>query len=601
MTYDELNAFILNYLDNDITGRAIILTGEWGSGKSYYVKNTLKPFLEEKKHKCAIVSLYGLTSVSEISKAIYIELRTIKKETESEVGNTAKVVGKIVGKTIINGLISKIGVDIGDISDADIQKVYDSIDLSGKLIVLEDIERTQIDIIELLGYINNMCENDGVKVLLVANEEELIQFHIEEEKNTTEYGIEKTSYKKIYDEKSARYLKAKEKTISDTLHFQCNYIQTIESIIDSFESPDLQQAKEYLKNYKTNKIYGVTIANFREFIVACQKACDIFNCMKKNDINANDEFKKCVSVGLVMYLQKRIVDNELPFKSKTSFDSDLSDCIFYPLMRFCYDYYNEQILDPMVVRKSIEEYSEYLIYINKTSYNDVDLRIIYDIYTNFEKDINSAIDNIYIRLSDINDISLNHYDRIINSLLILKYDAEFNNEKIDLIIERIILNLKGRGERIVKNRLFTSTVLIESSEGKQKFEEIKKAVFESLEYSDRSNDILDANDYPKIIHMIYNNTLWKSNPNELMEMLPLDRLIEFIRYYSPDTMDCLRYIFNCVNYRNLKNEYLSLIENFKTRLEEILKQESSKLDRIQKLQLRWTCKTINDKLNEYNN
>ena len=173
MTYDDMNSFILNYLKNDITGRAIMLTGEWGSGKSYYVKNTLKPFLEDNdngKHKCVIVSLYGLSDTSEISKAIYMELRTIKKSFSSEAANTAKAVGKIIGKTVFNGLVSKIGFDIGGISDDDLKKIYESIDLTDKLIVLEDIERTQIDIIELLGYINNMCENDGVKVLLVTNE-----------------------------------------------------------------------------------------------------------------------------------------------------------------------------------------------------------------------------------------------------------------------------------------------------------------------------------------------------------------------------------------------------------------------------------------------
>lgn len=93
MTYDDMNSFILNYLKNDITGRAIMLTGEWGSGKSYYVKNTLKPFLEDKdngKHKCVIVSLYGLSDTSEISKAIYMELRTIKKSFSSEAANTAR-------------------------------------------------------------------------------------------------------------------------------------------------------------------------------------------------------------------------------------------------------------------------------------------------------------------------------------------------------------------------------------------------------------------------------------------------------------------------------------------------------------------------------
>ncbi len=46
MTYQELNEFILAYLANDITGRAIMLTSEWGTGKSYYVKNVLKPFID---------------------------------------------------------------------------------------------------------------------------------------------------------------------------------------------------------------------------------------------------------------------------------------------------------------------------------------------------------------------------------------------------------------------------------------------------------------------------------------------------------------------------------------------------------------------------
>ena len=128
MTYSEINAFILNYLKNDITGGAIMLTGEWGSGKSYYVKNELKPFIEKKgndkvKHKCVIVSLYGLSDTFEISKAIYTELRTIIKSPSTEAGNSAKAVGKIIGKTIFNGLVSKIGFNIGSIEDKDFQEI----------------------------------------------------------------------------------------------------------------------------------------------------------------------------------------------------------------------------------------------------------------------------------------------------------------------------------------------------------------------------------------------------------------------------------------------------------------------------------------------
>ena len=211
MTYDEMNAFILNYIKNDITGRAIMLTGKWGSGKSYYVKNNLKPFLENKdngKHKCVIVSLYGLSDISEISRAIYMELRSFKFKKKNEVLTTAGVAISIVPKTIFNAMTNHRGYDMGQVSDNQLQKVYDSINLNGKLLVLEDIERTQIDIIELLGYINNMCENDGVKVLLVTNESELLHYHIEES-IITEYGKEKTVSKKVYSEKAQKYIKAR--------------------------------------------------------------------------------------------------------------------------------------------------------------------------------------------------------------------------------------------------------------------------------------------------------------------------------------------------------------------------------------------------------
>ena len=141
MTYDEMNSFILNYLKNDITGRAIMLTGEWGTGKSYYVKESLKPFLEGERKKCAIVSLYGLSDVSEISKALFFELHPIIKKA-TPVGGVAKA----VSKTVLNALSNKIGFDLEDPSEEVIQNLYESLNLSDTLVILEDVERTQIDI-----------------------------------------------------------------------------------------------------------------------------------------------------------------------------------------------------------------------------------------------------------------------------------------------------------------------------------------------------------------------------------------------------------------------------------------------------------------------
>lgn len=63
MTYQNLNQYILHYLTEDKTKSAIMLTAPWGSGKSFYIQNELKPFLEKEEngsHKCLVVSLYGL-------------------------------------------------------------------------------------------------------------------------------------------------------------------------------------------------------------------------------------------------------------------------------------------------------------------------------------------------------------------------------------------------------------------------------------------------------------------------------------------------------------------------------------------------------------
>ena len=85
------------------------------------------------------------------------------------------------------------------------QKLYKSIDLSGKLIIIEDLERSGIDILEILGYVNNLVEQDGVKVLLVAKEDELIQYEpISEETQEKQEAAEILD--RLNDHKGRKYI-----------------------------------------------------------------------------------------------------------------------------------------------------------------------------------------------------------------------------------------------------------------------------------------------------------------------------------------------------------------------------------------------------------
>ena len=135
MNREKMSEFIADYLQNDKTTFAMMLSGEWGTGKSFYIKGSLENYVKDwkqqlidkgigksrweqfknkhqiKKYDCIIVSLYGLSSISEISQRIYFEIRTILKN-KSEKLSSAQAAGKIICKTLLNAFSSKIGFDI---------------------------------------------------------------------------------------------------------------------------------------------------------------------------------------------------------------------------------------------------------------------------------------------------------------------------------------------------------------------------------------------------------------------------------------------------------------------------------------------------------
>ena len=261
MTYQELNQYILHYVTEDKTKSAIMLTAPWGTGKSYYIQNELKPFLEKEENgkiKCLIVSLYGLKDLFEVSKALYLESRIRLLNNTSEKVTT----GKFATKTILKGVTSFFGIDLSH-SDKEMQELFESVDFSGKLIILEDLERSGIDILEVLGYVNNLVEQDGVKVLLVANEDEIIQYkpietENKEEQETAELLDRLSDHKnRLFTDNTITYLKVKEKTVSDTIQFKEDYKTAIKDIIQTFSNKTLNN---FLDSESVETISQIAIA-----------------------------------------------------------------------------------------------------------------------------------------------------------------------------------------------------------------------------------------------------------------------------------------------------------------------------------------------------
>ena len=78
MNEKEISEYLINYIENDKTRSAVMLTGPWGSGKSYYIQNQLVNKLEKNDKEIVCVSLYGLKNLAELNKSIYLEIRAKK-------------------------------------------------------------------------------------------------------------------------------------------------------------------------------------------------------------------------------------------------------------------------------------------------------------------------------------------------------------------------------------------------------------------------------------------------------------------------------------------------------------------------------------------
>lgn len=204
MKTNELDQILKDYLTAIDTDYAIMINGEWGSGKSYYikhgfdslVKSILVPtkdnedkgrrwFVRKKAcyYKPAYISLYGVSSVEDFEVRVFYGIN-------SWANNGFIRVGGLLG--------SKIGEYVGVSSGKKDAKAITYIS-KNRVLVFDDLERIcddKIPVKEVLGLINSYVEHSHFKVVVVCNEN-----HYESD-NTL--GDVKKDYR-TYKEKSVRF------------------------------------------------------------------------------------------------------------------------------------------------------------------------------------------------------------------------------------------------------------------------------------------------------------------------------------------------------------------------------------------------------------
>lgn len=411
MDTEKLTEYIKNYLENDRTRSAIMLTGAWGCGKSYYIQNTLVPELDKnEENRCIVVSLYGVKTLEALSKSIYLEIRAKVLSKKSEGLNAAK----IIGKTVVKGIASFFGVNIS-VSDDELNQLYQSIDLTGKLIVLEDLERSGIDILEVMGYVNNLVEQDGVKVLLVANENEIIKYE-------NEVGTDTDDKKKALTKRSEEYVRIKEKTVSDTVPFYADFNSAIENILGLFGKQYFYDAlKEkttrgvpFIVDEIKNLMLEIKCYNLRALLYACQKTMEIFSFVKENYAIPYFCFVLCANTAFALRLS---LNSNLVWKDNIKSPTELGSYHF-PLYKCCYDYIKMQDFDCEQFKENDIAYVQQKSFEVKQKDLQSALNILYNFYENTEEEVSSAVRKIFECLqASENYFPLDQYSRLANYLI----------------------------------------------------------------------------------------------------------------------------------------------------------------------------------------
>ena len=172
MQAKEITEAIKKYMQCDTIGlQALVLHGEWGSGKTYYCENDLKAALNDIGVKTCRVSLFGVSDYDEICKRVLASRLHIYENAKDRVGTAMNVFKKSAieaGTSALSNKLADLGIQVSVNSDL----MLSLIDMTKVLVILDDCERSSFahDDRSFLGFVNNMVENHGWHVMLVRNQ-----------------------------------------------------------------------------------------------------------------------------------------------------------------------------------------------------------------------------------------------------------------------------------------------------------------------------------------------------------------------------------------------------------------------------------------------
>lgn len=271
---ENITCFLDGYMRNPDPQYAVMLTGRWGCGKTFFVNEWLKTLEKADDDREEViylkpiyVSVYGMSSLAEVKTEIdRIVNPFCYSKTAKVLKTAAKFASKIVFKTDLTVDEDK-EVKASASGSLDILSLFESNsdEIKGtRFIVFDDIERTFIPMNILLGFINFFVERCKFHVLIIGDESKL-----------------EGNNQKVYSD-------FKEKTVGR----QFEILPDVDAALDS-----------YIEDYGLDKF----IKKERQYIIRC------FRATTYNNLRLLRQCLYDFNELLLEFPKNKIIENEVIF------------------------------------------------------------------------------------------------------------------------------------------------------------------------------------------------------------------------------------------------------------------------------------------------
>lgn len=251
---------VKDYLTRE-TNNALLITGKWGVGKTYFFNNILSKEIEKTSIKgdtsstytSIRVSLFGVTNINDIERRIIAPVPALLIKGVIELGEKALNYFLSIGlKGFFSESFSKL-IDEFKPTNGDI-----IISKANTLVIcFDDLERISKSFAmeNLIGYINNLTENYDFKVILIGNTDKM----------------EDTNFKEI-----------KEKLIGVEIEFDNDIKLVFDNIVE--EKPYSDNYKNFLLEKKDFicSFFSEDYKNIRTLLIVLECYKYIYSAITKN-------------------------------------------------------------------------------------------------------------------------------------------------------------------------------------------------------------------------------------------------------------------------------------------------------------------------------